>query len=124
MLVKTNDLADWMLIKRTAREFIDEDNDSFESAVVMIAAIFVGPSEEQIARVTGYSQEFVSQIGARLKESGLWTTDGTDYYEWDHTKMGCIRFVADLGVAEGICFRTAEKRNGEYVYRSLIRPVN
>jgi hypothetical protein len=128
MLVKANDVDDWTLIKRTAREFINEDNDSFEAAVVMIAAIFKGPSEEEITRVTGYREQFVSQIGTRLRESGLWTNDGTDYQEWDHaTKMGFIRFAMDLEVAEGILFRTEKKVNGSYVYRSLIYgrdPVN
>ena len=94
----------------------------------LLVSSFKGPSEEQIARVTGYSAQFVSQIGARLKESGLWTSDGTDYQEWDPTtKMGLITFVMDLAVAEGRLLRTGAKRNGKYIYRPLMcgcDPVN
>ena len=116
-LVTSNNANDWTLIKQTASQFISEEDDSFQFVAIMIAALFEGPNEERIARVTGYSPEFISQIGTRLKESGLWTNEKTDYQVWDDTTEGLIRFIMDVEVAKGTAFRAGDKRNGEYVYR-------
>jgi hypothetical protein len=52
----------------------------------------------------------------------MWDDKQVHYQEWDRTtNLGCICFFMDLGVAEGLLFRTGEKRNGKYVYASLER---
>jgi len=110
------------LIEEIANEYLgNTDAATFQAAIVMIAALFVGPDEKTIAAVTNYSDECVHLIGSRLRASGLWMAKGTDYQKWDHTtKIGYIRFCMDLGVAEGMLVRTDQKRRGNFVYQSLI----
>jgi DNA-binding IclR family transcriptional regulator len=67
------------------RESIGDSNISFQTALVMIAALFEGPDIAKIAEVTGCPRETVDRIAARLTASGLWKDDRTDYQEWDPT---------------------------------------
>jgi len=86
----------------------------------MVAAFFSGPDEGKIAHITGYSREYVEEVGERLRVSRLWTEKGIDYGPWTDDSKGWIGFSLDLAVAEGIVIRTDRKRNGEYLYQSLI----
>lgn len=117
------ELNDSSLIEEIACDYLEligEGKASIECAVAMVAALVVGPDVARIARVTGYPLESVSRIGARLQASELWTNDGTDYQEWDHTtKIGTVNFVMDHFVALGMLRRTGEKRNGRYVYEAV-----
>jgi hypothetical protein len=108
------------LIERITIQFIDKDEATFDSAVVMVAAHVEGPDVERIARVTAYPSEFIDQIGVRLTESGLWKNDRTDYQEWDPTTdIGMIRFTMDHLVALGKLRRTGIKKNGRYEYEAV-----
>ncbi len=62
----------------------ESNHPAYTSAVVMIAALFVGPDEEQLEYLTGYPREHIDQVASRLRASALWTADDVDYQEWDH----------------------------------------
>ena len=105
-------------ILRIANHYAPREN--LQATVVMVAAFFSGPDEGKIAHVTGYSREYVEEVGERLRVSRLWTEKGIDYGPWTDDSKGWIGFFLDLAVAEGIVIRTDRKRNGEYLYQSLI----
>ena len=114
----------WSSVQQIVRRYKEEGTDSFKAAVVMVAALFVGPSVEKITELSGYTPEFVDVVAQRLIESGLWKDDHTDYQEWDdRSESGLIKFTMDLLVAEGMVVRTGEKRRTsfgqlQYVYRA------
>jgi hypothetical protein len=99
---------------------------------VMIAAMKEGPKVDRIAALTGYECADVENIAGRMRASRLWTEDQLDYGSWSprcqvNSKRKAVDFVMDLLVAEGMIFRTQQKRGGRYVYQSLVweglRPV-
>jgi DNA helicase HerA-like ATPase len=108
-------------IFRMARHFAPRDESALKATVVMVAALFVGPDEEKIVPVTGYSGEYVAEVVERLRVSGLWSAEGRlDYGDWSNSPKGMVRYALDLAVALGIVVRTNQKRDGEYVYESQI----
>jgi hypothetical protein len=106
-------------ILRIANHYAPRKN--LQATVVMVAAFFSGPDERKIAHITGYSRGYVEEVGERLRVSRLWTEKGIDYGPWTDDEKGWIGFLMDLAVAEGIVIRTDQKRNGEYLYQSLIQ---
>jgi hypothetical protein len=104
-------------IFRLADQFVPSGDPSRDAALVMIAALFVGPSEVAVTEITGCPVELVSVIGDRLRASGLWIDVGTDYADWfADGDLGIANYGLDLDVAEGIFVRTSEKENGQYGY--------
>jgi len=105
-------------VVRIADGWVPDGDTSRNAALVMIAALFVGPSVAAVAEITGCPVELVGVIGDRLRASGLWTAAGTDYSDWSAAKpLGVINFGLDLDVGEGVFIRTSEKENGHYGYR-------
>ncbi len=109
-------------IVELAKQYAPEHQFALRPAAVMVAALFVGPNEEEIARVIGESPEYVAEVGERLRLSRLWDAEQLNYSNWGDGKdrRGLVRFLTDLAVAQGLIVRTEQKQNGEYVYRSLI----
>ena len=104
-------------IIRIADKWLSDTDPSRNTALIMIAALFVGPSEAAVAEITGCPAALVSVIAARLRASGLWVDGGTDYSDWSAAKpLGVINFGLNLDVAEGVFTRTAAKENGQYGY--------
>jgi hypothetical protein len=105
-------------ILRLADQFVFSGDPSRATALVMIAALFVGPSEVAVAEITGCPVAFVSVIAARLRASGLWTDAGVDYADWFATgNLGIANFALDIDTAEGVFVRTSKRENGQYEYR-------
>jgi hypothetical protein len=103
---------------RLTDQFVAEGDPSRDTALVMIAAVFVGPFEAAVAEVTGCPGAFVSVIAARLRASGLWTDGGTDYANWFASdNLGIANFALDIDTAEGVFVRTTRMENGQYEYR-------
>jgi len=106
-------------ILKLARHYAAEESD-LRATVVMVAALFVGPNEEKIVRLTGYSRQYVAEVAERLRVSRLWSAEALDYGDWSNSHKGAVQYALDLAVAQGIVVRTNQKRDGEYVYMSLI----
>jgi len=104
-------------IIRIVDEWVPDGNPSRPAALVMVAALFLGPDVAAIAKTMGISSESVNVFGDRLRASGLWTDAGTDYADWFAAKpLGLINLGFDLDVAEGVFTRSAAKENGQYGY--------
>ncbi len=48
-------------------------------AMVLVAALFVGPNPSEIANLVGIDQATVEEIALRLQKSEAWTPEGTQY---------------------------------------------
>lgn len=105
---------------KMARHYTTGDESTLKATAVMVAALFVGPDEEKIVRVTGYSREYVAEVAERLRVSRLWSAEGLDYGDWSNSPKGVVRYALALAVAQGIVVRTNQKRDGQYVYESRI----
>ena len=105
-------------VVRIADGWVSDGDPSRNAALVMIAALFLGPDVDAIAQTTGISSESVIVFGDRLRASGLWVDGGTDYSDWSAAKpLGVVNFGMDLDVAENVFVRTTRKENGHCVYR-------
>jgi hypothetical protein len=105
-------------IFRLTDQFVAEGDPSRDTALVMIAALFVGPSEAAVAEITGCSGAFVELIAERLRASAMWTDAGTDYADWFASdNLGIANLALDLDTAEGVFVRTTRMENGQHEYR-------
>jgi hypothetical protein len=105
-------------IFRLTGQFVAEGDPSRDAALVMVAGLFLGPSETAVAEITGCPVAFVSVIAARLRASGLWIDGAVEYADWFALgNLGVAHFALDLDVAEGIFVRTGAKENGQFEYR-------
>ena len=83
--------------------------ESFKAAVVLLAALVVGPSAPQVSAFTGYPIGLCREFSARLRESGVWK-DGKTHCEWFDDKCGGTAFWLDVAVAQGFVERAKPRR--------------
>jgi len=99
-------------------------DDSFKACAILFAALFVGPKPREIADTMGYDYDYVIEVANRMYASGMWTDSETRYSfnfgEWGQN-INTLDAICDVMVAEGMMLRTEKKKNGKYVYQSLIR---
>lgn len=111
-------------IEETVKECcpdIGEDELSFQTAVVLFAAMVVGPDMDNLTAMTGYPREFVGDIAFRARDTGLWIDGRVCYVHW--FKGDSVRFVpilCDILVIEGKLTRRRRK-DGKFLY-SCARP--
>lgn len=79
---------------------VSSSEDTFKAAVVMLAALEVGPNADRIAKLVGYPRTLVRIFGRRLRECGVWD-GGVTKADWGDEKTGTIAFWCDVGVAVG-----------------------
>ena len=98
-------------VRHIVDERVEKCDPTYETAVVMVAALFVGSNVEAIVGLTGCARDFVESIASRMRASSVWTDDGVDYEDWfsGDALRETAAFVLDLGVAEGKFIRTGEK---------------
>jgi len=112
-------------IEDTAEEFYprpkgDEDHGEYRTAVVLIAAMGVGPNVSRLTDLTGYPQEFIAAISFNMREAGLWAEDGVCYEHWFEGDL--IRDVAlwlDVMVAQGRLVRQRHD-DGKFRYKAVL----
>ena len=98
-------------IKDIIRELdprLSERDPSFSTAVILLASAFLGPDEDAIARFTGLCRHLIGCYGKRLRESGVWGSDGKIHCEWMDEETGAAAFWLDVCVAEGIAERVRD----------------
>jgi hypothetical protein len=93
-----------------------EPTPNYNVTLIIIGAFIEGPDVDRVAQLTGLRREYVDEIATRFRASRLWTKMGTDY----NGVWGGSGLVMDLLVGEGAVFPTRSKKDGRYVYRSLI----
>ena len=79
----------------------------FNTAMVLLTAVRLGPGTESIALELGVDEEFVRAISVRMRQSGLWSEHhvSTEGWFYDQAFPGLYE---DLEVALGrsICIKT------------------
>jgi hypothetical protein len=78
---------------------ITPDDEAYQAAVIMLAALQVGANIRRVARFTGYPIREVARIGYCLRANGIWSGSKTkcDWFEKD----GGLAFWLDVSVALG-----------------------
>jgi hypothetical protein len=93
----------------------------YETAVVLLSAIFYGTNSTTLSELTGCPLARVEEISQRMRASLIWSDTAVDCGYWGDEKYGHLSFLMDLQVAEGLLQRTQQKNaKGNYVYKSLI----
>jgi hypothetical protein len=96
-----------------------EEDDSYKTALVLLAAITCGSDTTQLAQVTELPRQFVSKIRQRMITAELWTELGAACGEnWYASDGGfCTTyFWLDVLVAQGRVLRRWVKEEGQYRY--------
>jgi hypothetical protein len=93
-----------------------EDEPGYRTAVVLLAALQLGPNVDALSRFTGYSWDFVRAIAGRSIEAGLWTEDdvGCDHWFAEDGQVRCIVFWADTAVDQGLLVHRWREEDGAY----------
>jgi hypothetical protein len=109
-------------VRQIVDERVEPSDPAYETAVTMVAALFVGPNVDAIVGLTGSTKDLVENIASRMRGSVLWTDEGVDYYDWFSDDLrGFAGFGINLGIAIGIFIRTSKKTStGEWLYQAVL----
>ena len=77
---------------------VSSDDDAYQVAIIILAALQVGANIRRIAHFTGYLIREVAEIGRRLRANGVWRGPKTRC-EWFNGD--CIAFWMDVNVGLG-----------------------
>ena len=80
---------------------LDEFDESFLIAVVLISSAIVGANIKRLATFTHYSRDFISDIGKHLRKNGVWKNGQVDNYEWFDKNSGGVAFWINVAVGQG-----------------------
>ena len=97
---------------------IDEADDSYQTAIVLVSAIGLGPDTSRLADFTWLPRDFVEAIRQRMLRAELWTEVDVFYSHWFGAgkMMHLDRFSLDVMVAEGLLLRQWDEGAGRYRY--------
>jgi len=93
---------------------LDEKDDSFLSAMVLLSALEVGTDTDKIADFLSVPREDIVDRVMRLYDNGVFSDDaehpdGVVRCEWMKEETGGIAFWLDVAVAEGFVERVKEE---------------
>lgn len=84
---------------------LNPDDESYKVAVVLLSSAVVGTDPLTLAQLTGYSDEWINQIGARFTENGIWV-DGNVFGDWADPDVGGTSFWLDVLAGRGFLVRS------------------
>ena len=84
---------------------LDETNEAYDVAVILLSAIVVGSNIRRIARFSGLTYRAVTEIGRRLRTNGIWRGAKTRC-NWADKENGHIEFWCDVCVGQGYMSKT------------------
>ena len=88
-----------------------EEDPAYRTAVVLLAALRIGPRVNDLATLTGYESKFVGDIFARMRLAGLWSETEVRSDHWlaeDGDTIQPAVFWADALVAQGLAMAQPE----------------
>jgi hypothetical protein len=88
-------------VRRLNPNNVEENNDEFKVALLLLASIVIGPDERKLSRFTRLNRAEVEFIGANLRSSGVWK-DGKVRCDWFDRKYGGTAFRLDIAVGMGL----------------------
>jgi len=83
---------------------IEPEGHSFQTAVILLSGLVVGPNAKKIAKFTGYPLNEVKLRADNLRSSGIWKGSKLAV-DWFDEKDGAIAFWCDCLVADGLLER-------------------
>jgi len=94
-----------------------EEQDDYRCAVLLLAALQIGTSIEQLTHFTKYPRQFVSRVYERMQEAELWVGDQVrcDHWKREDKVSFDVDFWMDVLVAYGSWAREPDT-NGGYEY--------
>ena len=96
----------------------NEEDSTYQTALVLMAALRCGPEVDALTRFTQLPREFVQQIHQRMVRADLWTELGVRCDHWFVENAICVvAFWVDVLVAEGNAIRWWAEDKGQYRYR-------
>jgi hypothetical protein len=106
-------------------ELVATSDPDYETAVIMVAALFIGPNVDAIVDLTGCTRDIVDSIASRMRASGMWTDEGVDYDDWFSDDLrGIVAFAMNLHIATGKFIRTNQKTStGDWIYEAVDHKV-
>jgi hypothetical protein len=119
-IMKQNDIIEQ--VRQTVDGFVDGGDPSYGTAMILVAALFVGPNVDAIVSLTGSAASLVENVACRMRASGMWTDEGAKYDDWfcNDGLRGIAAFALDLGIGEGFFIRTCEKTStGDWIYKAV-----
>ena len=97
-----------------------EDEASFRSAVVLVAALAEGTDIDNLTALTSYPPEFVADISFRARRAELRVNEGVCYEHWfEGDTVKPMAVLLDVMVVEGLFIR---KRNEDGEFRYIAVP--
>lgn len=97
-------------IKREVKRLdsaLKETDPSFDTAVILLAALQVGANDKKVSDFTGIPLGEVTKRGKRLRKNGIWKR-GVTYADWANKESGGVAFWMDVCVADGLMSRSAK----------------
>lgn len=80
-------------------------DESFDTAVILLASTIVGPNVLSVSRYTGIATPEVAKRAKNFRESKVWSGKKVRAGEW-FDKDGGIAFWLDVSVGDGMLRRT------------------
>jgi len=99
---------------------LGEGGDFHTAVVLACIALVVGPFVNKLVMLTGYPEEFVGPICARLEKCGLWAEDGVFSAPWfdDEGRWNFTNLRAFTLVAQGLAHASLDEKRG-WVFTGL-----
>jgi len=95
-----------------------QEDESFKTALVLLAALSYGPSVGRLADITECTREFVFTISRRMIQAGLWTELDVccDHWFLSESVLSPAAFWCDVLIAQGLVTRRWIEDEGKYRY--------
>ena len=88
---------------------LDETDDTFATAVLLLSAISVGQNVSDLEAFTKLPATFIEPRAKNLLKAGIWK-NGKTHAGWMDDETGGIAFWCDVLVAEGMIQRAPSRR--------------
>lgn len=82
-----------------------EEGEARDAGRVLLASAIVGPNAQKVAKALGIPLSRVSPYARRLRDNGIWTTNGKVAANWFNEEDGGVEFACDVNVALGFMER-------------------
>jgi len=83
---------------------LDEDDEGFKAATVLLASVIVGQNQQKLVKFTGYRNTLIAKFAANLRRSGVWQKGKMADSGW-FEKDGGTAFWLDVCIARGLLKR-------------------
>lgn len=87
---------------------LSPDDHSYETYLILLASIIVGPNIKKISKFAYIPRAKVVERARRLRSNGVWVGPRV-HCEWMDKESGGVAFIADSLVADGLVTRSTKE---------------